>query len=132
MKKNRKSPCGSGAGRSGARRPRGDAAADGGGVPACFEREHRHGTDSDARFRVFGIWLPVRFVSCGAQGAAQQIGLGHCGRAAPFACLLILSSLWLGEPVEPQRVAIDLGVSAAAGTSGGMLGASMKRKKRKS
>ena len=49
-----------------------------------------------------------------------------------FACLLILSLLWLGEPVEPQRVAIDLGVSAAAAILGGMLGASMKRKKRKS
>lgn len=49
-----------------------------------------------------------------------------------FACLLILSLLWLGEPVDPVRVAIDLGISAAAAILGGMLGASMKRKKRKS
>lgn len=49
-----------------------------------------------------------------------------------FACLLILSFLWLGEPVEPMRVAADLGISLTAAILGGMLGASMKRKKRKS
>ena len=48
-----------------------------------------------------------------------------------FACLLALGLVWLGEPVSPPRIAINLAVGLAAAILGGMLGAGMKRKKRK-
>lgn len=48
-----------------------------------------------------------------------------------FACLLALSLAWLGEPIRLPRLAVNLAVSLAAAILGGMLGAGMKRKKRK-
>lgn len=48
-----------------------------------------------------------------------------------FACLLVLGLVWLGEPVSLPRIAVNLAVSLAAAILGGMLGAGMKRKKRK-
>ena len=48
-----------------------------------------------------------------------------------FACLLALSLLWLGEPVDGLRLAVNFGAGLAAALCGGMLGAGIKRKKRR-
>ena len=56
---------------------------------------------------------------------------GVAAGMADFACLLVLSLLWLGEPVSFPRFAVNLAASLAAAVLGGMLGAGMKRKKRK-
>lgn len=46
-----------------------------------------------------------------------------------FACLVVLSLVWLGQPVSLPRVGVNFAVSAVSALCGGMLGASMKRKK---
>ncbi len=46
-----------------------------------------------------------------------------------FACLVILSLLWLGEPVSVPHVGINFAVCATFSLGGGILGAGMRRKK---
>ncbi|MGE4548396.1 MAG: TIGR04086 family membrane protein [Intestinibacillus sp.] len=48
-----------------------------------------------------------------------------------FLCLLLLSLVWIGEPMRLQRVLLVFGVTLAAACIGGMAGASLKKKKRK-
>lgn len=56
---------------------------------------------------------------------------GVAAGAILFGCLAALSLAWLGEPVRLTRVLTNLAVSMAAAFLGGMLGAGMKRKKKK-
>ena len=48
-----------------------------------------------------------------------------------FVCLMALSLIWLGYTTSPIRIAANLLVSLIASCAGGMLGASLKKKKRK-
>ncbi len=54
---------------------------------------------------------------------------GLAAGGALFVCLVALSLVWLGQPVSLARVGVNFAVTAVASACGGMLGASMKRKK---
>lgn len=48
-----------------------------------------------------------------------------------FLCLLLLSLVWIGEPMRLPRVLLVFGVTLAAACAGGMVGASLKKTRRK-
>ena len=62
----------------------------------------------------------------------QRLLWGLAAGLCLFVCLVMLSLLWLGQPVSLPRVGIAFAVCALSALTGGMLGAGMKRKKRKS
>ncbi|MCB6367051.1 TIGR04086 family membrane protein [Intestinibacillus massiliensis] len=48
-----------------------------------------------------------------------------------FLCLLLLSLVWIGEPVRLPRVLLVFGVTLVAACAGSITGASLKKSKRK-
>lgn len=131
MKKTENLPAGQVLGFPGAPWPWGDAAADGAGSLLVLSGK------ADAA-QIPALALGCLAIGCaGASFLAARRALrspvvwGVAAGMADFACLLVLSLLWLGEPVSFPRFAVNLAASLAAAVLGGMLGAGMKRKKEK-
>ena len=64
-----------------------------------------------------------------ARRAARSLLWGMAAGLLLFACLVVLSLVWLGQAISVPRVGINFAVTAVSSLCGGMLGASMKRKK---
>ena len=62
-------------------------------------------------------------------GVSAVMPLGVAAGAVLFAGMMVLSLMWVGQPVSLFRIAVNLAVSLAAACVGGMLGAGMKQKK---
>lgn len=65
------------------------------------------------------------------RAAKSRLLWGVTSGAALFVCMMVLSLMWMGQPASFFRITVNLAVSLAAACVGGMLGAGMKRKKRR-
>ena len=63
------------------------------------------------------------------RAARSRLLWGMAAGLVLFACLVVLSLVWLGQAISVPRVGINFAVTAVSSLCGGMLGASMKRKK---
>lgn len=93
--------------------------------------------------RLPGASIPVAALACVGAGAFLSALLA--ARAAPrgkllwglgsggtlFLCLLVLSLVWVGEPVALLRIALNAAVVLLGSGVGGMLGASFRKKRHK-
>ena len=63
------------------------------------------------------------------RAAKSRLVWGLAAGLVLFACLVALSLVWIGQQVSLYRVGVNFAVTAVSSLCGGMLGASMKRKK---
>lgn len=63
------------------------------------------------------------------RAAGRRLLWGIAAGGLLFACLALLSLLWIGEPISLLRILGNFAISVITTLSGGMLGAGMKRKK---